>query len=31
MSRRAGVRVMAAITEPKVSGGLFDQVTKEEN
>jgi len=31
MSRRAGVRVMAAITEPKVSGGLFDQVAEEEN
>ena len=31
ISRRAGVRVMAAITEPKVSGGLFDQPGEEEN
>jgi biopolymer transport protein ExbD len=31
MSRRAGVRVMAAITEPKVQGSLFEQGTKEEN
>ena len=31
MSRRAGVRVMAAITEPKVQGGLFEQVAEEEN
>ena len=31
MSRRAGVRVMAAISEPKVSGGLFDQAASEEN
>jgi biopolymer transport protein ExbD len=31
LSRRAGVRVMAAITEPKVSGGLFDQPASEEN
>ena len=31
LSRRAGVRVMAAITEPKVSGGLFDAAVKEEN
>jgi len=31
MSRRSGVRVMAAITEPKVQGGLFDQLGEEEN
>jgi biopolymer transport protein TolR len=31
MSRRSGVRVMAAITEPKVQGGLFDQLGNEEN
>jgi biopolymer transport protein TolR len=30
--RRSGVRVMAAITEPKVQGGLFDAATSgEEN
>jgi biopolymer transport protein TolR len=27
MARRSGARVMAAITEPKVSGGLFDAAT----
>ncbi len=31
MARRSGVRVMAAITEPKVSGGLFDAASTEEN
>lgn len=29
MARRSGVRVMAAITEPKVSGGLFDAAGEE--
>ncbi len=29
MARRSGVRVMAAITEPKVSGGLFDAASEE--
>jgi biopolymer transport protein ExbD len=29
MARRSGARVMAAITEPKVQGGLFDAATKE--
>jgi len=29
MARRAGVRAMAAITEPKVQGGLFDAAVKE--
>ncbi|HTS86886.1 MAG TPA: biopolymer transporter ExbD [Gemmatimonadales bacterium] len=31
MARRAGARVMAAITEPKVSGGLFDAAATKEN
>lgn len=31
MARRSGVRVMAAITEPRVSGGLFDAASTEEN
>ncbi len=31
MARRSGVRVMAAITEPKVSGGLFDAAATGEN
>ncbi len=29
LARRSGARVMAAITEPKVSGGLFDAAVKE--
>jgi biopolymer transport protein TolR len=29
MARRSGARVMAAITEPKVTGGLFDAAAKE--
>jgi biopolymer transport protein ExbD len=29
MARRSGARVMAAITEPQVKGGLFDQAVKE--
>jgi biopolymer transport protein ExbD len=29
LARRSGARVMAAITEPKVQGGLFDAATKE--
>jgi biopolymer transport protein ExbD len=29
LARRSGARVMAAITEPKVQGGLFDAAVKE--
>jgi len=29
LARRSGARVMAAITEPKVTGGLFDAAEKE--
>ncbi len=29
LARRSGARVMAAITEPKVTGGLFDAAVKE--
>jgi biopolymer transport protein TolR len=29
LARRSGARVMAAITEPKVTGGLFDAASKE--
>jgi biopolymer transport protein ExbD len=29
LARRSGARVMAAITEPKIQGGLFDAATKE--
>jgi biopolymer transport protein TolR len=29
MARRSGARVMAAISEPKVTGGLFDAAVKE--
>ncbi len=29
MARRSGARVMAAITEPEVKGGLFEQAIKE--
>ena len=29
MARRSGARVMAAITEPQVKGGLFEQAIKE--
>lgn len=29
MARRSGARVMAAITEPKITGGLFDAAVKE--
>lgn len=29
MARRSGARVMAAITEPQIQGGLFEAATKE--
>jgi biopolymer transport protein TolR len=29
LARRSGARVMAAITEPKIQGGLFDAAVKE--
>ena len=29
LARRSGARVMAAISEPKISGGLFDAAVKE--
>jgi biopolymer transport protein ExbD len=29
LARRSGARVMAAITEPKITGGLFDAAAKE--
>jgi len=30
LARRSGARVMAAISEPKIQGGLFDAAAKEE-
>ena len=29
LARRSGARVMAAITEPQIQGGLFDTGTEE--